>query len=254
MSKIKLGLITLVVFLFIVGTVEPANANPISDFLNSITNQVNRIVGIFHDVSSEIDQVGKDAKIAIKDVKGDLGLSDLAQVEESIDEELAKKGDLSSAHSAKTRIEVEAIQTNADAVLGVEGQKNAMESMKNIADSVQTIAALENQALSSRTSQEVLKAIAAQQSQSAVINSNLSQSLQDLRQSSAFANRANATLVKQNEIEAQARASKELQLLNTEMGMMEILQSNLFPARPCAPGQTATYKETDAGYRQKICK
>ncbi|MGB5711118.1 MAG: hypothetical protein WBM44_09445, partial [Waterburya sp.] len=228
MSRLKLGFITLVTFLLVVGTVKPVTANPISDFLNSITNQVNQIVGIFYDVSDEIKQVGKEADIQIKEVKGDLGLPDLAQVEASIDEELTKKGDLSLSSSVKTRVEVEAIQTNADSVLGVAGQKNAMESMQNVADSVQTISALENQASSSRTSQEVLKAIAAQQSQNAVINSNLSQSLQDIRQSSAFANRANAKLIKQNEIAAQAKTSQELQMVNTEMGMMQILQSNLY--------------------------
>lgn len=233
--------------LLILGISSPASANPITDFIDSVQSGIDRAVGYYDGFVDQINNVFDNADITVQNVKGELGLPDLEQIERSIEEELAENGGIANSETLKTYVEIEAIQSHANSVLGAEGQNIDKQSIDASTEAVETVAALERQGNGRTVTQEVMKDLLKQQTQLAGLNSATNKSLIELKQSTAYNNRALAKQIKQNEYAKQKQLQDEISGINAELAVIDLLKKNLYASKPCARGEQTVFITQENG-------
>ena len=248
---------SLIVMVLLIGCSQPAAANPINDIVQTINKEINKAKQFFDSLVSELDKIENEAGIVINNVKGELGLLDLKQAENSIETELEKKGELNQAETLKTIVEAKAIASHSDSILGTKGQQEARQTQYAVNNSVETVAALEKQASNSTITQDVMKQIAAQNSQMAAINSSVFNSLEGLKQTTAYNNRAVAKQIMQQKTAELKQTQEKQASINNELAAVAIFKTNLYGSRPCKNGQKTAFITKENGVPiapKKICQ
>lgn len=238
MPKFKVFVLALIVSL---GISKPASAGPVDDFLSLINQELNSVKEFFNKLKTEIGDLGQELGITITGISGDLGIIDLEATENEIKEQLDNNNDLANLETVKAIVETNTIVAHADSIVGVEGQELAQKKQEEIDNSVKLVQALENQANNREITQEVLKDISAQNSQLAAINSSVFNSLEDLRQTTAYNNRALARQLKQQAAAKNQEKQEKMTLLNGELTAIAMLQDTLTPRQPCETNQTERF-------------
>jgi hypothetical protein len=230
-----------IAFLLLASAQAPAKAGSVGDIFNSINKEINKVNQFFDGLVKEVEGLKNGVGSIVSKARGQLGLPDLKEVETSVEAELTKTGELAQLDATQTYIEAETIKTHADSILGAEGQENAKNVQVAVNDAAQAVAALEIQASKRGITQEVMKDIAAQQTQLAAQNSALNESLLGLKQTTAYNNRAIAKQIQQQQkVEAQKTQERQ-EINNTELGAISVLKSNLFAKTHCTNGQKTVF-------------
>lgn len=247
MKKIVQTGIGVISTIMLISVAAPARANPIIDFLNDATRGLENAARFYESLVDEIDSIGADNDIVIQNVHGDLELPDLEKIEASIEEQLDNKDSLSKVDSILTYVESEAIKSHSNSILGTEGQKADAQSIQIVDDAVAAVAAIEAQGNGRGVSQEVLKDLLKQQTQMAGINSSLNKELIELKQTTAYNNRAVAKSIEQQQNAALEREQRNRGTMVTEIAVAELLKANLYGSKRCGAGQETVFVTQENG-------
>lgn len=213
-----------------------AQAGVIDDIFATVDRQLQNVNNLYNSLKDKFEELSKTADVEIRNIKGALGLPDLEDIAASAEEELKKQGRLDELGALETQLEAEAITSHAQTILGQDGQEVAKQTQEALNDAVATVAALENQANGRQVSQEVLKDIAAQNTQIAAINQTLNSSLQELNRTTAYNNRAIAKQLKQQKNSQISERREKQAMANAELEALAVVRGNLHGSRPCPKG------------------
>lgn len=245
-KHIKIAISALILTL-ILAHAPKAQAGALSDIFATVDQQLENVNNLYTNLKNKFEELGESVDIQIDNIKGALGLPDLEEIAASAEEELAKEGRLDELGALKTHLEAEAITNHAQTILGQNGQQLTKQTQQALADAVSTVAALESQANDRQVSQEVLKDLAAQQTQMAVINNSLNSSMQELNRTTAYNNRAIAKQIRQQKNAQINELRKKQTIVNTELAALSVLQKNLHGSRPCPKGSKTAFITTKDG-------
>lgn len=169
--KVSLCLVCITPLLFS----NPAHALNISDFFDDIIGEVEGYANTFksqieEEITAKWEGIKEDAQSAIDNSVGEMGMPNSIKASEQFKEEIGDKQTIAQKATRAEELERALNRQSVEAIIGEEGQKFTFDSIKDTEEvaikskeSAEKTVSLAEKAQSARSSQDVLKAISAQQ-------------------------------------------------------------------------------------------
>ncbi len=170
-AKITLSLLSTTPLLF----TNPAHALNISEFFDDIIGEVEGYASTFlekaeGEITAKWEGIKEDAKSAINSSVGDMGMPNSIKASEQLKKEIGDKQTIAQKATRAEELERALNRQSVEAIIGEEGQKFTFDSIEDTEEvatkskeSAEKTNSLAEAAQSARSSQDVLKAISAQQ-------------------------------------------------------------------------------------------
>lgn len=164
---------------------NPAQALNIEDFFEDIVGEVEGYANTFRsqieeEITAKWEGIKEDAKSAINNSVGDMGMPNSIEASEQLKKEIGDKQTIAQKATRAEELERALNRQSVEAVIGEEGQKIAKDSIEDTEEvatkskeSAQKTDLLAQEAQNARSSQDVLKAISAQQASLSEQNSQI---------------------------------------------------------------------------------
>lgn len=206
---------------------NPAHALNIGDFFDDIVGEVEGYADTFksqieEEITAKWEGIKEDAKSAIDKSVGDMQMPNSVKASEQIKEEIGDKQTIPQKATRAEELERALNRQSVESVIGEEGQKITKDSIKDTEEvakkskeSAEEVKSLADEAKGARSSQDVLKAISAQQASLSEQNSQIAWMLSKQRADSLTAQmtqaQGNLMLGQIAENQAAEARSKDLQ-------------------------------------------